>query len=181
MMTPSVVLLEIGAAILAATGYVYGITELGIAGILLAVVSLLPLFPFAASRPRLFDLLLAIHSGLVAAFALLHRPPILCASALAAAVVGWDVGRTAQLLADADPVDRRRFAASYTVRALAIGGLGIALVAMMQIVRVRLTFGSGLALSLAILVLGTLLLRALHRNGPTKEQKEQEEDPSPQQ
>jgi hypothetical protein len=164
MRIASLLFFEIAAAILAAAGYQHGLTELAAAGLGLGGLAVLAIVFF---RPAWPTAMIGLFGVLVGAAGLFHVPPLFCAGALAAALVGWDVGRLAPRVADASPRDRGRFALAYALRAAGLVGIGVLLVAAAGRVRVSLTFGSGLGLSFAVLVLAALFLRSLRRPRPS--------------
>ncbi len=164
MRIASLLFFETAAAILAAAGFRYGLTELAAAGLCLGGFAV---FAIAFLRPALLTALFGLFSVLVGVFGLFHVPPLFCAGALAAALIGWDTGRLASRGVDASARDRFRFALAYALRAAGLVGIGVLLVAAAGTIRLSLTFGSGLGLSLAVLVLAALFLRSLRRAGPS--------------
>jgi len=164
MRIASLLFFEIAAAILAGAGYRYGLTELATAGLCLGGLAA---FAIVFLRPALLMALLGLFGVLVCVFGLFHMPPIFCAEALAAALIGWDTGRLAARNADASARDRLRFALTYALRTVGLVGIGILLVAAAGRIRLTLTFGSGLGLSFAVLVLAALFLRSLRHSGPS--------------
>ena len=160
MKITSLLFLEIATATLTATGYLYGLPELATASIFLGALALLA---FVLFKPAFLHATLGLYGIIVGVFGLFNMPPLLCAGALAAALIGWDAGLIAPQVSSASAEDRRRFALGYALRTLAVVCLGILLVAATGTVRVSLTFGSGLGLSFAVLVLAALFLRTLRR------------------
>ena len=160
MRIASLLFFELAAAILTTAGYSYGLPELATASILLGALAFLA---FAFFRPAFAHATLGLYGIITSLFGLFHIPPLLCAGALAAAVAGWDAGLIAPQVSNASAKDRRRFALGYVLRTLAVACLGILLVAVAGSIRVSLTFGSGLGLSFAVLVLGAFFLRTLRR------------------
>ncbi len=164
MRIASLLFFEIAAAILAAAGYRYGLTELATAGLCLGGVAVIVI---VFLRPALLTALLGLFGVLVGVFGLFHMPPLFCAGALAAALIGWDTGRLASHDADASARDRFRFALAYALRTAGLVGIGVLLVAAAGTVRLSLTFGSGLGLSFAVLLLAALFLRSLRHAEPS--------------
>ena len=160
MKITSLLFFEIAAAALTAAGYSYGLPELATTSIFLGALSLLA---FAFFRPAFVHATLGLYGIITGVFGLFHMPPLLCAGALAAALIGWDAGLIAPQVSGASAEDRRRFALGYALRTLAVVCLGILLVAAAGTIRVSLTFGSGLGLSFAVLVLAAFFLRTLRR------------------
>ena len=160
MKITSLLFFEIAAATLAAAGYSYGLPELGTASVFLGALSL---FAFAFFRPTFVHAVLGLYGIMTGVFGLFHMPPLLCAGALAAALIGWDAGLIAPQVWSASAQDRRRFALGYALRAVAPAAIGILLVAAAGMIRVSLTFSSGLGLSFVVLVLAALFLRTLRR------------------
>jgi predicted lysophospholipase L1 biosynthesis ABC-type transport system permease subunit len=158
MRIASLLFFEIAAATLTATGYSHGLPELATTSIFLGVLAF-----FAFFRPAFVHATLGLYGILTGVFGLFHMPPLLCAGALTAALLGWDAGLIAPQVSRASAEDRRRFALVYTLRALALAAIGILLVAAAGTMRISLTFGSGLGLSFAVLVLAALFIRTLHR------------------
>jgi len=164
MRIASLLFFEIAAAVLAAAGYRYGLTELAAAGLCLGGLAA---FAIVFLRPLLLTALLGLFGVLVGVFGLFHVPPLFCAGALGAALIGWDTGRLAARNADASARDRLRFALAYALRTVGLVGIGVLLVAAAGRIRLSLTFGSGLGLSFAVLVLAALFLRSLRHTGPS--------------
>jgi hypothetical protein len=160
MKITSLLFFVIAAATLTSTGYAYGFPELAAAGIFLGV---LPFFAFSFLGPASVHAMLGLYGLVTGLFGLFHMPPLLCAGALGAAVIGWDAGLIAPALSSASAEDRRRFALGYAPRALASTCLGVLLVAAAGAIRVTLPFGAGLGLSFAVLILAALFLRSLRR------------------
>jgi len=161
MRIASLLFFEIAAATLTATAYSYGLPELAATSIFLGVLSLLVFF-----RPALVHPALGLYGIVAGVFGLFHMPPLLCAGALTAALLGWDAGLIAPQVSRASAEDRRRFALGYALRALALAAVGILLVAAAGTIRISLTFGAGLGLSFAVLVLAALFIRTFHRAEP---------------
>jgi len=149
-----------GGVTLAAAGFAYGLPELGIVGLVLAALSPVVL---GFGRMPLVHGLFALNALSAGAIGLFHLPPVLCAGVVAAALIGWDTHRGAPSVAKAPQGARRWFARTYAIRAAAVTGLGVLLVGAAGTVRIPLTFGTGLALSFAVLVLAALFLRSLRR------------------
>jgi len=145
---------------LAAAGFAYGLPELGIVGLILAALSPAAV---ALGRMPLVHGLFALDALSAGAIGLFRVPPVLCAAVLAAALVGWDTHRVGPSVATAPKDAQRRFARTYASRAAAVTGLGVLLVGVAGTVRIPLTFGTGLGLSLAVLLLAALFLRSLRR------------------
>jgi len=160
MKITSLLFFELAAAILTTAGYSYGLSELATASIFLGALAFLA---FAFFKPAFAHATLGLYGIVTGAFGLFHMPPLLCAGALAAALIGWDAGLIAPQVSSASAEDRRRFALGYVLRTLAVVCLGILLVAAAGTIRVSLTFGSGLGLSFAVLVLAAFFLRTLRR------------------
>jgi len=156
----SVVFFGLAAAIIAGTGYGFGLPELGVVGVFLAALSLVGL---AGIRSELYHVLLVLFAAAACAMGLFRLPPLLCAAAMAAAIIGWDTGRIRPLLQGASVHDRRHFAFSYVARVVPVGVFALVLVFAAGRIRIPLSFGAGLALSFAALVLAALFLRALPR------------------
>jgi hypothetical protein len=163
MKITSLLFFEIAAATLTVTGYAYGLLELAAAGLFLGV---LPLFALPSLRPGFVHAMLGFHAVVTGLFGLFHMPPLVCAGALGAAVIGWEAGLIAPRLSSASIEDRRRFALGYALRALTSICLGVLLVAAAGAVRIPLPFGAGLGLSFAALVLAALFLLSLRRIEP---------------
>ncbi|GEM_PF-5935456 len=158
----SLLLFEIAATILTTVAFLDGFVELGVSGIFLGTMALLSFFE---PHPSFVNVLLGLYAIATGAFAVFRMPPLLCAAAFAAALVGWDAGRTAPHTAGAPRSHRRRFAFSYMLRATAAACLGLLLIAAAQSARIPMSFGLGLSLSLVGLILGALLLRLIRRHG----------------
>jgi membrane protein implicated in regulation of membrane protease activity len=176
MKTTSLLFFELAAATLTATAYAYGTPELAAASVLLGALSLLSLAFF---RPAFVHAMLGLYAVVAGLFGLLHMPPLLCAGAVGAVVAGWDAGLIAPQLSRASAENRRHFALGYALRALVGICLGILLVAAAGAIQLSLTFGSGLGLSFAVLVLAALFLRSLRGieasdDGERLERKEEE-------
>ncbi len=152
----------IATALLAMGGAVYGLFELTLASLVLGGMAV---FAFAFGRPILVHALFGLYGVTTALFGLFRVPPLLCAAALAAALVGWDAALVAPRIADAPPEARGRFALRYALRSTGLAVAGVLLVLAAGTIHVALTFGSGLALSLAVLVVAALFLRILRRTG----------------
>jgi len=165
MKVASLLFFEMATAILAAAGFTYGLPELAIAGLGLGGVAL---FVVVFHRATLVNAMLALYSIATCVFGLLHMPPLFCAGAMAAALIGWDTGLLVPLVSSASASDRLRFAVGYTLRASILAGIGVLLVAAARLVRVPLTFGSGVGLSLAVFLLAAFFLRALRRTLPER-------------
>ena len=161
MRVVSLVFFEIATVILAVSGAAVGMSEFAIAALVLGAV---PVATFVFGTPALTHATFGLYSAAVAVFGLFHMPPLVCAGALAAALVGWDAALTAARVADAAATESVRFALRYTARSAALAAIGVLLVFAAGTIRIRLTFGFGLALSLAVLVLATLFLGSLHRS-----------------
>ncbi len=164
MKIASLLFFESAAGILGAAGFVHGLPEIGIAGL---VVGGLGLLAFAVFRPAFVHAMLGFYAVVAGVTGLFHLPPLLCASAVAAALIGWDAGLTAPRVSRASTGVRRRFALAYALRALPVAFLGVLLVAAAGRIHVPLTFGTGLGLSFAALALAALFLRALRRSETT--------------
>jgi len=165
MKVASLLFFEIAAATLAVAGYLHGFPELAIAGLGLGGVAL---FVVVFHRTTLVNAMLALYSIVTCVFGLLHMPPLFCAGAMAAALIGWDIGLLVPLVSSASTADRLWFAVGYTLRAAVLTGIGVLLVAVARLVRVPLTFGSGVGLSLAVFLLAAFFLRALRRTLPER-------------
>ena len=160
MKITSLLFFEIAATILTTAGYAYGLPELAAASIFLGALAFLA---FSFFKPAFVHATLGLYGITTGMFGLFHMPPLLCAGALAAALIGWDAGLIAPQVSSASAEDRRRFALGYTLRTFAVACLGILLVAAAGTIRVALTFGSGLGLSFAVLVLAAFFLRTFRR------------------
>ena len=160
MRTVSLLFFEAAALALAAGAYVGTLPELMAMGLALGALAILP---FVFPRHSLVHSLLALHAAAAGTLALLHSPQLLCVGAMAASLAGWDAGLIATHVSAASAEDRRRFGLQYALRAGAFASLGVLLVAAARTIRVSLGFGSGLALSLAVLILATLFVRTLQR------------------
>jgi hypothetical protein len=160
MKVTSLLFFETTALVLASAGYAYGLHELAMASILLGALAA-PALVFLGAT--FVHVTLGLFAALTAVFGLFRLPPLLCAGALAAALIGWDARLLAPQVSSASPEDRRRFAASYALRAGATSCLGLLLIWAAGSIHVSLTFGSGLVLSFAVLVLAALFLRTLRR------------------
>jgi len=172
MKIASVLFFELAAGTLAIAGYLYSLPELAIASILLGGLTALGLLFL---RPAFGHAVFILYGALTAVFGLFRMPPILCAGALAAALIGWDARRIAPQVSAASLGDRRRFAIVYSLRAVALAGIGVLLVAAAGTIRISLTFGSGLGFSFAVLVLAALFLRVLRRDRNSGEAKHGED------
>jgi len=158
MRLSSLLFFEISSAVLATGGAVHGLPELSIVAVVLAGLAVAM---FALGPPLLAHVMLGLYGITVCLFGLFRFPPLLCAGALAAALIGWDAALAAPSVARASPDDRRRFAIAYTLRSAALVAVGILLVAAAGTIRVSLTFGTGFGLSFVVLVLAALFLRTL--------------------
>jgi len=147
----------LSAAALAGGAVSLALPELAAVGL---AVGTLSVATFPLRRPAVSHLLLLIHGLVAASLAMLHAPALLCAASAAAALVGWDARLIAPRIASAVPRDRRRFAVQYAGRSLVLAGLPVLLVAAAALLHLPLTFGSGLGLSIAVLLLGIAFLRA---------------------
>jgi len=165
MRVASLLFFEIATAILAVGGFAHGLPELAIAGLGLGAVALVVA---VFHRTTLVNAMLALYSIVICVFGLFHISPLFCAGAMAAALVGWDAGLLVLLVSSASREDRLRFSLPYTLRAASLAGIGILLVAAAGAVRVSLTFGSGVGLSLAVLLLAAFFLRTLRHALPDR-------------
>lgn len=165
MKVASVFFFEIATAILAVAGSLHDLPELAIAGLCIGVLALLAVVFYTTT---LVNAMLALYSITTCVFGLFHMPPLFCAGAMAAALIGWDAGLLVSLVSRASAKDRLRFAIGYTLRAAVMAGIGVVLVAAARMVRVPLTFGSGVGLSLAVFLLAAFFLRSLRHALPER-------------
>ena len=165
MKVASLLFFETSTAILAVAGFTYGLPELAIAGLGLGGVALAAVVFY---KTTLVNAMLALYSIVACVFGLFHMSPLFCAGALAAALIGWDAGLLVPLVSSASPAERLRFAIGYTVRAAVLAGIGVLLVAGARMVRVPLTFGSGVGLSLVVFLLAAFFLRTLRHVLPER-------------
>jgi hypothetical protein len=156
----SLLFFEIATAVLASAGAAFGLPEFMIGALVLGALAV-PTLLFGGSA--LLHVLFGLYAAAAGLFGLFRIPPLFCAGALAAALVAWDAARVASRVDAAAPPERIRFAVTYAFRSAALAGLGVLLVFTTGAIRVRLTFGSGLALSIAALVLAALFLGTLRR------------------
>lgn len=175
MKVASLAFFEIATAILAVAGYVHDLPELAIASLCLGGLTLLAVIFL---RTTLINTMLGLYAIVTGVFGLFHMPSLFCAGALAAALVGWDAGLLAPQVTSASAQDRSRFAIGYTLRASVLAGVGVLLVAAARVVRVSLTFGSGIVLSLAVFLLAALFLRTLRQALPERGGSDSDTPPS---
>ena len=171
MRVVSLVFFEIATVILAVAGALVGLSEFAIASLVLGA---LPVATFVLGTSALTHATFGLYAAAVAVFGLFHMPSLVCAGAIATALVGWDAALTAPRVADAASADDIRFALRYTARSASLAAIGVLLVYAAGAIRIRLTFGFGLGLSVAVLVLAALFLRSLRRT----EAHESEEPPA---
>ncbi len=165
MRTAALFCFGIASTVLAVAGYIRGLSELGLASCLLAG---LPLLAIAFQRSSLVHASLALYAAITAIFGLFRMPAPVCAGALAAALVGWDMWLQAPHVATAPAELRARFAVAYGLRAAGVAAIGVLLVGLAGTVRLSLTFGWAFGLSFVVLVLAAFFLRSLGRSAKPK-------------